>query len=101
LIEAITFYHKGSKCGKIFDRSHVIPKVGLPIPKNRIPLEKRLVGTLLKALHHKFGEFVGDFAIFESFQISDCGKKIPIHFFVGMSHRKVRDYNFSKPFFLD
>jgi hypothetical protein len=74
--------------------------VGLPIPKKRICPEERLVGTLFKTFRNEFGEFVGNFAIFYSFKISNGSKKISIYFFMRVSHREVRYDDFLKPFFL-
>jgi hypothetical protein len=55
------------------------------------------VGTLMKTFECKFGELIWNLAIFQTFQISDCGKEILIYFFVGMSDKQVNNYNFPKP----
>jgi hypothetical protein len=59
------------------------------------------VGTLFEAFYYEFREFVRNFTVFYSIKISNGGKKIPIDFFVHVSHLEVQDNHFPKSFSLD
>jgi hypothetical protein len=97
LVKIVQLYQESPETRQIFDGSNIVCQVLFPVPKCRIFAKLGFVGTLTKTFECEFGELIRNLAIFQTFQISDCGKEIPIYFFVGMSDRQVNNYNFPKP----